>query len=416
MTWLVPREDLTLGQTRAAELSPETHRLVLGSPGSGKTMVLLHRARHLVDAFNVPPARYRVFVFTNALKAYIQSGVADVGIPDECVTTFDHWCREFHEECVGGRLPWGKGGPDFEAIRRAIHDYVTGGGTAPDKFDFVLVDEGQDLDPLAYEILTSVARHVTVFMDHKQQVYERGSAEEDVLRALRLRHRNVTLLEAHRCSPYIANVAASFVADEGERLQFLEQVRTQKQGPRRMPALYKARDGEDARGHLIETIRTCVDRGDRIGVLLPTRRLVFGFAKGLQEAGLEVEVPPRRGKGGSDDIRAHDFSSSRPKLMAYPSVKGLTFDAVLMPFLSRGRFPKALSRGLLTRWMFVGVTRATEWVYFSGTADGMMYGELFADLELRGQLAVLSEADDPRLAKRGAKTAFPEDSDLSSLF
>ena len=416
MTWLVPSEDLTLGQMQAVELSPETHRMVMGSPGSGKTMIVLHRARHLVDEFNVSPDRYRVFVFTNALKAYIQSAVADVGVSDESVTTFDHWCREFHDQCVGGRLPWGKGGPDFDAIRHAIHDHVVVGGKARDLFDFVMVDEGQDLDPLAYEILASVARHVTVFMDHKQQVYERGSREEDVLRALRLRRRNVTLLEAYRCSRYIAQVAASFVAADDERAKFLEQVRTSDQGRRRMPALYAAKDMGAAREHLTETIRTCVDRGDRIGVLLPTRRWVFGCARGLSRAGLEVEVPPQRGKPRSDGLPAHDFTSNRPKLMAYPSVKGLTFDTVLMPFLERDLFPKAVSGELLTRWLFVGVTRGTEWVYFSGTADRMMYGDVFADLEQRGQLAVLSNADDALAESRGTVDACPEDSDLSSLF
>ena len=416
MTWLVPREDLTLGQNRAVELSPVTHRVVLGSPGSGKTMILLHRARHLADAFNVSPARYRVFVFTNALRAYIQSAVADVGIPDESVTTFDRWCWEFHEQCVGGRLPWGKRGPDFEAIRHAIHDHVTVGGKVRDLFDFVMVDEGQDLDPLAYEILASVAKHVTVFMDHKQQVYERGSTEQDVLRALRLRHRNVTLLEAYRCSSYIAKVAASFVADEGERLQFLEQVRMRNQGRRRVPGLYAAKDREDALGHLIETIRTCVDRGDRVGVLLPTKNRVFRCARDLWSAGLEVEAPAKPGMRRSDDLPAHDFTSNRPKLMAYPSVKGLTFDAVLMPFLGRSQFRKTLSEELLRRWLFVGVTRATEWAYFSGTTEGMMYGDVFADLEQRGQLAVLSDADAPPAKGRRTENACSEESDLSSLF
>ena len=416
MTWLVPREDLTVGQTKAVELSPVTHRVVLGSPGSGKTMIVVHRARHLVDAFNVSPDRYRVFVFTNALKGYIQSAVADVGIPDESVMTFDHWCREFHEQCVGGRLPWGKGGPDFEAIRHTIHDHVVVGGKAPDLFDFAMVDEGQDLDPLAYEILASVAKHVTVFMDHKQQVYERGSSEQDVLRALQLRHRNVMLLEAYRCSRDIARVAASFVADDGERVEFLNQVRTSDESRRRVPALYAARDREEARAHLTETIRTCVDRGDRIGVLLPTRRRVFGYARGLRSAGLEVEVPPQRGRTRPDGLPPHDFTSNRPKLMAYPSVKGLTFDAVLMPFLERGLFPKALSGELLRRWLFVGVTRATEWVYFSGTADGLLFGDVFADLEQRGQLAVLSDADDPVPQASGTENVRPEDGDLSSLF
>ncbi len=61
MTWLIPRDELTNEQGRAAELKPDEHRLILGSPGSGKTMVLLHRARYLADEYRVPPERYWVF-------------------------------------------------------------------------------------------------------------------------------------------------------------------------------------------------------------------------------------------------------------------------------------------------------------------------------------------------------------------
>ena len=46
--WLVPRSDLTPEQLRAIELPPTEHRVVIGGPGSGKTQMLLHRARSKV--------------------------------------------------------------------------------------------------------------------------------------------------------------------------------------------------------------------------------------------------------------------------------------------------------------------------------------------------------------------------------
>ena len=89
-------------------------------------------------------------------------------------------------------------------------------------FDFVLVDEGQDLNAKAFEILNSIAQHVTVFMDHKQQLYETGADESGFLEALGLRRRNLNLLEAYRCSPYIVQVAAQFIRDPTERDAFLQ--------------------------------------------------------------------------------------------------------------------------------------------------------------------------------------------------
>ena len=59
MSWLIPRDELTAEQIRAVELSANEHRVILGAPGSGKTQILLHRARYLSDELGVPPARFR---------------------------------------------------------------------------------------------------------------------------------------------------------------------------------------------------------------------------------------------------------------------------------------------------------------------------------------------------------------------
>lgn len=83
MSWLVPRSELTVEQSRAVEANPKQHRLVLGSPGSGKTIVLLHRARHLLDQYGIPPDRCRLFVYTNALKAYIRAALRDLALPED---------------------------------------------------------------------------------------------------------------------------------------------------------------------------------------------------------------------------------------------------------------------------------------------------------------------------------------------
>ena len=98
MSWLVPRNELTDAQSRAVEANPKQHRLVLGSPGSGKTIVLLHRARYLLDQYGIPPDRCRLFVYTNALKAYIRAALRDLALPEDCVVTFDAWCGEYYRD------------------------------------------------------------------------------------------------------------------------------------------------------------------------------------------------------------------------------------------------------------------------------------------------------------------------------
>ena len=418
MSWLVPRSELTVSQSRAVESSPRQHRLVLGSPGSGKTIVLLHRARHLIDEYGIAPERCRLLVYTKALKAYIRTGLMDLALPDECVMTFDAWCGEYYRRFVNKRRPWSdaRRSVDWESIRRAVWDR-TRQLTASDRlYEFVMVDEGQDFDRRDFETLTAVAKHITVFMDPKQKLYERDANELGVAKALGLRRRNLALLDAYRCSPYIVQVGASFVRDKEERRQFIEQNPPVDRGKGQLPLLYLAGDWNAEREHLIEVVQTRIQRNERIAILFPTNRHMFGYARALRDAGLEVEVNrPARAK--KSDLPAMDFGTPLPKLMSFPSSKGLTFDTILMPRLNR-RFFEKTNPGLLERWLFVGITRATRWVYIS-TTDGekTLFLERFRDLERRRQMTIKRSAD--RQSKEAIATDDdgPDDgTDLTDLF
>jgi len=219
-------------------------------------------------------------------------------------------------------------------------------------YDFVLLDEGQDLDVRCFAIVTHVARHVTVCMDHNQQIYDRGCREDDVITALKLKRRQISLLDTFRCCPYITAMAATFVGDDRQRAAFLQQTRT-AQTEIETPVIYQADGVEDARAHLMATVATRVQAGERVGILLPQKRQVFGVAKGLREKGFDVETQ-----------KELDFSSDTPKVITYHSAKGLTFDSVLLPLLTEHSFPRT-GGPQLERLLFVALTRATRWVYLS---------------------------------------------------
>ncbi len=416
MSWLVPRSELTVAQSRAVEANPKQHRLVLGSPGSGKTIVLLHRARHLLDQYGIPPDRCRLFVYTNALKAYIRAALRDLALPEDCVVTFDAWCGEYYRDQVDKRMPWSGRSRDWEAIRQAVWEKTRHLKTSERLFDFVMVDEGQDLDRRDFETLAAVAQHVTVFMDPKQKLYDRDADETGVARALGLRRRNLALLDAYRCSPYIVQAGASFVRDDVERRRFIEQNPPVERGERQLPLLYLARDAEDERSHLIEVVRTRIDRNERIAILFPDKYRTRSYARALSEAGLEVEIN-ESARRKDDPVPPVDFGTPLPKLMPYPSSKGLTFDTVLMPRLNRKLLGKTDS-DRLERWLFVGITRATRWLYVS-TTDGedALFMDRFRDLERRKQMTIQRGVDDS-----SARAAEPRvdgsggENELSDLF
>lgn len=363
-SWLVPREELTPDQIRAVEMPINDHKVIFGAPGSGKTLTLIHRARYLLDNHNVQPDRFRIFVYTNALKEYIHVALDLLNIPPDCVTSFDGWCRDFYTVHINKRAPWDEASksPDFTAIRQGVLKKLQTPGFEYHPLEFVLVDEGQDLSPVVFGILKKIAKHVTVCMDHKQQIYDHGSSEDGILKALGLRKRNLSLLEAYRCCPYISQIASTFIDDPQEREAYLRQTKT-AQGERETPLLYLATDRDDETERLIEAIKTRQQKGDRIAILFPQKRFVYGYAKGLMEAGLEVEVPLKAGRKESN-YKGLDFGSDYPKLMPYHSAKGLTFDSVFLPKLDPVLFEK-MSQDRIRNLLFVGITRATRWVYMS---------------------------------------------------
>jgi superfamily I DNA/RNA helicase len=389
MSWLVPYSDLTNEQLRAVEASPEVHRLIVGAPGSGKTLALLHRTAWLRKRFNVPEGRYRVLVFTNVLKQYIRAGSADLGIPLNAISTYDGWCAEYFDQRIGGRRPWNaeKRTMDFEAIRAQVQAHVL--AHRPALYEFVVVDEGQDLDADAFEVLRTVARHVTVAADRKQQLYDHGASEEEIAHRLGLARRNVSLLAAFRCSPYIVPLGAAFIADPTEAQVFREQTLTAA-GRRETPVLFTATDFDEERRRLGEVARERIVMGERVAILLPLGRQAHGLRQAMQEFGLEAEV---QGRGES-----LDFSNQIPKLLTYHSAKGLTFDTVLLPRLVKSSFERRAEAQAL-RMMFVAVTRAARWVYLS-TVGGQQPGFLsrLEPLMASGDLTArpaLPEADTP---------------------
>jgi superfamily I DNA/RNA helicase len=352
VTWLVPREDLTPDQVEAIEFDPGQGRLVVGGPGSGKTQILLHRARHLLNVHRVSPDRFRVFVFTRALRDYLQAEGGLLDLPAESVTTLDAWCLEYHKKHIPGKAPWNvkAKAPDFPAIRDAVLLRLRDLPSRERPLDFALVDEAQDLDADALALIQAAAHHVTACMDRRQQIYEGRATEAEVLSRLGIPRRSVSLLSGFRCSSHLLRVANALTS-EGPGLRNGGTAVVADEGDRETPILHYAEDIEDEKRRLLELLRVRLSLGDRVGILLPLNRQVYGFQKWLAGEGIEAET-----------TKNLDFASEAPKLLTLHSSKGLTFDSVLIPRLSAVNLPQGEQA---TRLVYVGITRATRWAYLA---------------------------------------------------
>ena len=364
MTWLVPFSALTPEQQEAVYLDDDKHKVIIGGPGAGKSLVLLHRLSYFYEKNNNNPDAVHLFVYTTSLKDFIKSSTEIFNIPEKCITTFDKWCVETYKKYIRTSLPYTQSGnykmPDFAKIRTTLHEQITTKKLNIPLYSAVLVDEAQDMDQEAIEIICGIAKHVSVAMDEKQQLYNDRLAELDILRILNIKKHNVALLSAFRCNPMVTDLASNFIDDADRRKEFIRQAKNAV-GDRHKPLLYIASDFDDEKKRLAELIHTRLANNETIAILFPQQKFVYGYAAGLKELGITVDTNSRSGL---------DFSNGHPKALTYNEAKGLTFDCIFMPRLDTSAFTNRMT-STLTSLIFVGISRAVSWVYLS-SVEGIL--------------------------------------------
>jgi len=387
--WLLKRSDLSYEQEQTVKMPPQESSLVLGLPGSGKTQVLVQRAAYLIQRHGISPRKIRVFVFTDVIEEFIRSEIRSAGFPEEMVTTIDNWCHSFYVEHISQDLPrvYINGRVDYKKIHFAVFEALKRNESFQKSLEFALVDDGQDLTPEVWEILCLAAQHVTVIADPHHKLYHEGASESLFLEKLGLNKRTFFLQKDYRSSQAVAQLASHFIEDDNYRNAYLSQIRD-VQGSSRGPLCYVATSEEKELVHLSQIVQQRQVMKDKVGILLPTPSLVHRVTKALKDAGIETEKAITRDAQNVIHSR-YDFGNSLPKVTTYHTAKGLTFDSVMMPQLTESAFAK-ISSSLRHRLLFVGIARASRWLYLS-TVKGQEFREMdiLKAAEKKGYIKIL---------------------------
>jgi superfamily I DNA/RNA helicase len=388
-TWLLNQSDLSCEQEQIVKMPPQENGFVIGYPGSGKTQVLVHRAAYLVESQGISPLNLKLFVSTDVLEGLIRSEIMRLDLPGEMVTTFDHWCRSFYVEHISRDLPrvYLDGRVDYKKTHYAVLDALKRNGSLQKSLEYALVDDGQDLTPEVFEILSLAAQHVTVLADPQHKLCLDGASESFIMNKLGLSKGNFFLQRDYRSSPVVAELASYFIDEENYRKAFLSQIRNM-QSSSKGPLCYVASSGEKELVHLSQIVQQKQIMKDRLAILVPTNSLVHQLAKALGDRGIETE------KAIALDAQnvihtPYDLSNDLPKITTYHMARGLAFDSVLMPQLAENAFAKIPS-SLRNRLLFGGITRASSWVYLS-TIKGQEFREMdtLRGAEKEGHLRIL---------------------------
>ena len=227
-------------------------------------------------------------------------------------------------------------------------------------YDAVLVDEAQDLTPVALRFLVALARdrsriHVTA--DAGQSLYGTGFSWRGVHEALDMRGRATVLRRDHRATRQIHDATRELARSMGLDLED-DTTASHQAGP--MPRL-RAVDREDPWRDLAELLReACREARLPLGaaaVLAPRRdqveRIVFEFDR--------LGIPAELGR----DV---DLDAPVVKVLPFQSAKGLEFPVVLVAGVDHDVTPRALPdlppeeqavhRARDARTLFVACTRA----------------------------------------------------------
>jgi superfamily I DNA/RNA helicase len=338
-------QDLSEEQRRVYDLPLSRDYLVTGPPGTGKTVIALHRASMLALANRNP----RVLAYSRLLTSYAGGAADGLGLRHS-MNTYHRWLRSYYSSITGRELPE-KGSEyhyDWDEILSNILEglAVRGGGNRP----VLVVDEGQDLPPEFYSTFDLLKQTITVFADENQRLDDQQSTLADIRTGLRLSpEQEYCLTFNYRNTRQIAQLAARFFAGLPSGIPAF---------PDRMGDLPQAVGVRGMQDFVEFLVRFEGNFSDlTIGVFTADRNTQRELLQMLQGVTRHpVEFYENKAKV------IPDLDRPGIKLIQMQSAKGLEFDAVFIPNIHRVSHAELGKPDTLMRY-YVLLSRARTYLY-----------------------------------------------------
>jgi len=356
----------------------EGHRVIRGVAGSGKTLVLTFRARHLAALH--PSQHVLVTCYNRSLAGALRRQLVD--LPNVSVKRIDQVIGQ-----VVGRT--GSAPIDFattpELGDRALLALAALDGPKGSKaarYDHVLVDEAQDFPTTALSVCVGVlaegSESLLVVADAAQNIYRNaftwkaaGINAQGRTRVLSIGYRNTReILEfAHDFLVRGGDVRLDADAESSDESAVIPPTLSTRHGP--PPLLLRSDSPQLECLAIAQHCAKCMAAGSSpgsIAVLYGARRAgdgSFDWITGLRAAFARCGVPY---SWATDDAYGKDNLGADPDrvvLSTIHSAKGLEWRHVVLCAIFDDR-PES-DRGVNRRLIYVGMTRATEDVTVSYT-------------------------------------------------
>ncbi len=360
-------QDLNKDQDEALALPMEGQHLIVGGPGTGKSVVALLRARRLAQNDKT----YRTLVYNKLLDHSNRHLFGSEQIFS--AQTWDSWFRNIYKYFFGSvptlepDEPGGYRPIDWNTVERQAQslDNIT---YQNDKF--LVIDEGQDMPPAFYRTLTHLGfENYYVAADQNQQIHpDKCSSRQDIEDILAIEPGDTLELKTnYRNTRPIAQLAQHFYpADPASpRPDLPDSIPTAT-----TPELWTyGTENTPTLSEIADNILKLSDRNPRklIGIITPNNKVRRKFNDVLQRANpkLDNDKPPvKTFVSGQPELP--DFGQGGIMIINAQSCKGLEFDTVILADFDQHQPKKDYN---LKARFYVMVSRAREQVILLRTGN-----------------------------------------------
>ena len=349
-------QDLSKEQEAARALPGEGQHLIIGGPGTGKSVLALIRARrHQREGDD-----YRFLVFNHLLDRASGQLFGN----DLASRTWIGWFLETFEKITGRPVPRmepndsGYREIDWSGVDVIVHTSPAG---ESDQRPFLVIDEGQDMPREFYDALAGLGfDRFFVVADQNQQITEANSSRKDIEDGLAIDSDEVIELRRNYRNHYrVARLAREFhTGDPASPPPEIPEA-----APGAVPLLYYYEGGNldtVARG-----ILRLADRDPRqlIGVIAPNNRVRDHYLQAFMSADVTLDNPQPAITTYHREKRSEvAFDEGGILVINAQACKGLEFDTVVLADIDE-HYIRSNDRDVARRLFYVMVARARERVF-----------------------------------------------------